>query len=477
MSESLKVKTLKGIAWSGIERFATAGINFAIGLVIARILSPNEYGIIAMLAIFMAISQSVIDSGFSNALIRKKDRTEIDFSTTLYFNIAVSILMYGILYFSSPFIARFYGISELEKITKVVGTTLIWGALSIVQQSILTIKVDFKTLMKVSLFAAVISGFIGIIMAVTGFGVWALVGQMLSVSIVRTMVLWFVAKWRPTTGFSTKSFKNLFGYGSKLLMAGILETIYRNLYSIIIGKYYQAETLGLYHRGEQFASYASSNITGVIQRVTFPIMAEMQDDNPRLRNVFIKTLRTVCFFVFPIMTFILISAEPLVRLILTEKWINCVPVMQILCISYMWYPVHILNLNVLQVSGRSDLFFKIEIIKKIIGLLILFGTLPFGIIIMCWGRVLYCGIELFINMYYTNRIVNMKYSEQLKYTLPFMFYCIVITIIAFFIHQHVSNDILTLIIDFTIIVTSWLLIVQKLEHLNINTLLSSPNRH
>lgn len=476
MADSLKEKTLKGVVWSGIERFATAGVNFIIGLVIARILSPNEYGTIAMLAIFMAISQSVIDSGFSNALIRKKDRTELDFSTTLYFNILVSILMYGFLYISAPFIADFYGIKELDNITKVVGLTLILGAFSIVQQSILTIKVDFKTLMKVSLFAAVVSGIIGIIMAVIGYGVWALVGQMLSVSIVRTISLWVVAKWRPTTGFSMNSFKSLFGYGSKLLMAGILETIYRNLYSIIIGKCYQAETLGLYSRGEQFASYASSNITGVIQRVTFPVMAEIQDDTQRLRNAFIKTLRTICFFVFPIMTFILIAAEPLVRLILTEKWINCVPIMQILCISYMWYPVHILNLNVLQVSGRSDLYFKIEVVKKIIGLLILFGTLPFGIIIMCWGRVLYCGIELFINMYYTNRIVKLEYCEQLRYTLPFLFYCAIIVVIALFIHQYVSKDMLLLIIDFLVVIMTWYIVVQKLEHFNVITLFSNSNR-
>ena len=476
MSISLKEKTLKGVVWSGIERFATAGVNFIISLVIARMLSPNEYGIIAMLGIFMAISQSIIDSGFSNALIRKNDRTEIDFSTTLYFNIVVSLFMYGVLFFSSPFIAIFYRVPELEKITKVVGTTLIWGALSIVQQSILTIKVDFKTLMKVSLFAAIISGCVGIIMAEVGFGVWALVGQMLSVSIVRTIALWVVAKWRPKTGFSIKSFKNLFGYGSKLLIAGIIETIYRNLYSIIIGKFYQVEKLGLYYRGDQFASYASSNITGVIQRVTFPIMAEIQDDRERLSSVFLKTLRSVCFFVFPVMTFIMISAEPLVKLVLTDKWINCVPIMQILCISYMWYPVHILNLNVLQVLGRSDLFFKIEIIKKIIGLLILLGTLPFGIIIMCWGRVLYCGIELFINMYYTNRIINMEYLKQLRCTLPFMLYSIIIVIVSLFLHQYIPNDVLTLLIDSALIIIFWLLIVQKIERLTFSSILSNTKR-
>ena len=460
---SLKAKAVKGVMWSGFERFSTASINFIIGLFIARILSPKDYGIIAMLTIFMAISQSIIDSGFSNALIRKTDRKEIDFSTTLYFNIVVSVLMYIALFLLSPLIADFYEIQELEDITKVIGTTLIWGALSIVQQSILTIKVDFRTQMMVSLVAAILSGAIGLIMALNGYGVWALVGQMVSVSIFRTVVLWIVAKWKPTTGFSKESFKSLFGYGSRLLMAGILETIYRNLYSIIIGKYYQANTLGLYHRGEQFSSYAASNITGVIQRVTFPIMAGLQGDIPMLQRTFIKTLRTICFFVFPIMTYLFISSEPLVRLILTNKWINCVPIIQILCISYMWYPVHILNLNILQVLGRSDLYFRIEIIKKIVGLAVLFGTLPFGVIIMCWGRVLYCGIELFINMYYTNRIVKISSKQQLQYIIPFLGYCVAVVAICILFQPCITNDIVKLFVNFLVIVFFWWFVVQKVE--------------
>ena len=307
-------------------------------------------------------------------------------------------------------------------------------------------------------------------------GVWALVGQMVTVSIFRTIALWLVAKWRPITGFSKESFKNLFGYGSKILMAGILETIYRNLYSIIIGKYYQANALGLYHRGEQFASYAASNITGVIQRVTFPVMSSLQDDTEMLNKAFIKTLRTTCFFVFPIMTYLFMVSEPLVKLILTDKWIGCVPIIQILCISYMWYTVHILNLNILQVSGSSDLFFKIEVIKKIIGLAILFGSLPFGIIIMCWGRVLYCGLELFINMYYTNHIVKTSCIQQLRHTIPFLLYCIVITIAAALFQPYISSDILKLFINFIFIVLVWLLVVQRIENLYIRDFLLILNR-
>ena len=241
-SASLKKKTVKGVLWSGIERFSTAGVNFIIGLIIARLLSPDEYGIIAMLSIFMAISQSVIDSGFSNALIRKQDRKEIDYSTAFIFNVAVGIIMYLCLYIASPYIAAFYQLPILENVTKVVGITLILGAFSIVQQSILTIKVDFRTQMWISLIAAVISGSVGIIMALHGFSVWALVWQMITVSLLRSVLLWVVVKWKPKTGFSKDSFRYLFGYGSKLLAAGLLETVYRNLYSIIIGKFYQAKS-------------------------------------------------------------------------------------------------------------------------------------------------------------------------------------------------------------------------------------------
>ena len=390
MSESLRKKTVKGVVWSSFERFSTAGVNFVIGLIIARLLSPKEYGIIAMLAIFMAISQSIIDSGFSNALVRKLDRSESDYSTSFYFNVVIGFLMYGVLYFSAPFIAQFYNTPELENVTKVVGITLVFGSFAIVQQAILTVRIDFKTQMKISLVSAILSGFIGIIMAFNNYGVWALVGQMVSVAFFRTVLLWVIVKWIPKSGFSKQSFNNLFGYGSKLLLAGILETIYRNLYTIIIGKFFQSSALGLYSRGEQIASYPSSNITGVIQRVTFPILSQIQNDQMQLKKAFTQIIRTTCFIVFPLMMFLIIVAKPLVLIILTEKWVGCVEIIQILSISFMWYPVHILNLNVLQIAGRSDLFLKIEFIKKIIGLVLLFATIPFGIILMCWGRVMYC---------------------------------------------------------------------------------------
>lgn len=475
MSPSLKERAVKGILWSGIERFSTAGVNFIIGLIIARLLSPKEYGIIAMLSIFMAISQSVIDSGFSNALIRKQDRKEIDYSTAFMFNLVAGIIMYLFLYIASPYIAVFYQLPILEDVTKVVGTTLIIGSFSIVQQSILTIRVDFRTQMWVSLIAAVISGGVGILMAICGFSVWALVGQMITVSLLRSVLLWIVVKWKPTTGFSKDSFRYLFGYGSKLLAAGLLETIYRNLYSIIIGKFYQAKSLGLYNRGEQIASYFPSNVTGIIQRVTFPVFSAIQDEKEKLRKAFLSTMKTMCFLVFPVMSFLFVSAEPLVRLILTDKWIECVLIIQILCISYVWYPVHIININILQAVGRSDLVLKIEIYKKIIGVAVLLFSLPFGIIWMCWGRVIYCGIELFINMYFTNKILNIAYAVQFKGIIPFLIYSVAMVIVLFVISAFISNDLLKIVLFLILIAVFWLILVQKKENINIKEIIKSIN--
>lgn len=463
MSESLRKKTVKGVVWSSFERFSTAGVNFVIGLIIARLLSPKEYGIIAMLAIFMAISQSIIDSGFSNALVRKLDRSESDYSTSFYFNVVIGFLMYGVLYFSAPFIAQFYNTPELENVTKVVGITLVFGSFAIVQQAILTVRIDFKTQMKISLVSAILSGFIGIIMAFNNYGVWALVGQMVSVAFFRTVLLWVIVKWIPKSGFSKQSFNNLFGYGSKLLLAGILETIYRNLYTIIIGKFFQSSALGLYSRGEQIASYPSSNITGVIQRVTFPILSQIQNDQMQLKKAFTQIIRTTCFIVFPLMMFLIIVAKPLVLIILTEKWVGCVEIIQILSISFMWYPVHILNLNVLQIAGRSDLFLKIEFIKKIIGLVLLFATIPFGIILMCWGRVMYCFIELFINMYYTNRIIGSTYIQQLRQQIPMFLSALIMGGLSLWIISYIQNNWLKIIIALLLCSCFWFLIVNKYE--------------
>lgn len=418
MSESLKNKTVKGVVWSTLERFSVAGVNFIFGLVLARLLMPSDYGAIAMLAIFMAIAQTFIDSGFSNALIRKPDRTETDNATAFYFNIGVGVVAYALLYFVAPYIAQFYDTPILTPLTRIMGLNLLLNSLCVVQQALLTARIDFKTQAKISLTAAIISGLVGIGLAYKGFGVWALAIQSVLASVIRTFLLWILAKWRPKARFSKESFRNLFGYGSKLLASGLLDTIYNNLYTIVIGKRFSAANLGVYSRADQWANFLAVNITGILQRVTFPVLSTIQDEDERLRTNYRKFLRIAGFVVFPLMMGLAAVADPLTRFILTDKWAESIPLLRILCFALMLYPIHAINLNLLQVKGRSDLFLRLEIYKKILGVVTLCVTIPMGITAMCIGRVFTSWIALTMNTHYTGKLIHLGFFQQLKDYLP-----------------------------------------------------------
>ncbi|MDE5998333.1 MAG: lipopolysaccharide biosynthesis protein [Muribaculaceae bacterium] len=418
MAESLKNKTVKGTVWSSLERFSVQGIQFVVMIIMARILTPEDYGLIGMLTIFIAVSQSLIDSGFSQALIRKQDRSEIDNSTVFYFNIGVGIILYLILFFSAPLIAAFYSEPQLTPITRVIGLSLVFNSLGVVQRALLTVKLDFKTQAKASFVGAILSGIIGISMAYTGFGIWAIVWQQLSNLAIVTIILWILSHWKPVWVYSWKSFKELFGFGSKLLASGLLDTIFRNLYLIIIGKFFRASDLGYYTRAQQFTDFASSNITGIFQRVTYPVLCTIQDDDTRLSDVYRRLLRTSAFIIFPLMMGLAAVAKPMVISFLTEKWLFSAILIQILCFSQMWYPVHAINLNLLQVKGRSDLFLKLEIIKKIIIVIMLCITLPLGIIPMCIGMIATSIIALIINTHYTGKLIHLGFFKQMKDLLP-----------------------------------------------------------
>ena len=279
MSDSLKNKTVKGTVWSTLERFSVQGIQFVVMVIMARILTPEDYGLVGMLAIFIAVSQSLIDSGFSQALIRKQDRSEIDNSTVFYFNIGVGIILYFLLYFTAPLIAKFYDEPQLIPITRVVGLSLVFNSLVVVQRALLTIKLDFKTQAKASFIGVIVSGALGIGMSYSGFGVWAIVWLQISNLFIIAILLWILSSWKPLWAYSWKSFKELFSFGSKMLASGLLDTIFRNLYLIVIGKFFNASDLGYYTRAHQFTDFASSNITGIFQRVTYPILCTIQNDN------------------------------------------------------------------------------------------------------------------------------------------------------------------------------------------------------
>ena len=413
MAESLRKKTLYGMSWSLVENFSLQGIQFVIGVLLARVLSPSDYGMVGMLAIFTAISQTLINSGFSTAIVRKTDRTQTDLSTAFWFNIGVGIVLYFILFFSGPLIARFYNVPLLADLIKVTAITLIFNSLCIVQQALFTIKMDFKTQAKISVSSSLTTGVIGVVMAYNGFGVWSIVWPGVFGGTLRCILMWLLSKWRPDKVFSSASFKDLFSFGSKLLASGLIDTIYNNIYPIIIGKKFSATDLGYYSRAEGYSQLPATSITGVLQRVTFPMLCEIQNDMSRLEHVYRQLLRLSAFVVFPAMVGLAALAEPLIRFMITDKWLMCVPYLQILCFSLMWYPIHAINLNLLQVKGRSDLFLKLEIIKKILGVTTLVIAVPFGIMWMCVGRIATSLLGLTINTYYTGKLIHVGFFRQM----------------------------------------------------------------
>ena len=444
MENSIKSKTVKGVFWSSIERFSVQGIQFVLGIIMARLLEPSDYGVIGMLAIFLAISQTFIDSGFSNALIRKQDRTETDFSTAFYFNIGVGFFFYLLLFFTSPFIAQFYNTPILEDVTKVIALNLLFNSLVVVHRAKLTLAIDFKNQAKASLIAVILSGTAGLFMAYTGLGVWALAFQSMLNTGMNMVFLWVIVRWKPQKVFSISSFKQLFSYGSKLLLSGLLDTTYKNIYTIVIGKRFLAEDLGCYTRADQFAQFPSSNITGIFQRVTFPILSDIQHDDERLKSVYRQYLRISAFIIFPLMCGLAAVASPFINLILTEKWLGVVPLLQLLCFSFMWYPVHAINLNLLQVKGRSDLFLRLEIIKKCLGVGILCITIPLGIKAMCAGKIVSSFFALFINTYYTGKIISVGFIKQMRDLFPIFLSAFSMSIVSYTVYNLFTNYILSL---------------------------------
>ena len=408
----LKEKTLSGVKWNAIGRFSTQGISFVISILLARILTPSDYGVVGMIGIFMAIAQTFIDSGFGSALIRKKDCTDEDFSTAFYFNIGVGIVCYLILFLAAPFIANFFDTPILRDIVRILSISLFLNSLSIVQGAKLTAAVDFKSHAKVSLVATIVSGCVGLAMAYVGFGVWSLVYQSVSLSAVRTLLLWLITKWKPLRTFSKRSFKYLFGFGSKILSASLLHTIYANLSTILIGKFYKPSDLGYYTRGENLANLPSTNLTSILQGVTYPILAKIQDDDERLISVYRKYIRITSMVIFFGMFLMASLSKPLILTLLTDKWTDSIIYLQIFCFAYMFDHICQLNLNILYVKGRSDLVLRLEIIKKTISISMIVAAIPSGVLAICISRALYTQIAVVINTYYTGKLYGLGYKEQ-----------------------------------------------------------------
>lgn len=445
--QSLKRQTFDGVIWRILETGGTQMIQLVISIVLARLILPEQFAAIAMLSIFLAVAGIFINSGFSTALMRKNDRTQVDCSTVFYFNIAISVLSYLILYFAAPYVAIFYNIPELKSILRVSAISLIIGSSAGVHRTLFTARMDFKSLAKYNIVALIISGVVGIFMAYKGFQVWALVTQSIVSTTVSTFFIWTASTWRPSWQFSWGSFKEFFSFGSKLLASGLLDTVYTNMYSVVIGKFFPPSDLAFYNRASGLRSMASSTPTSVLQSVTFPALCKLQDSDETLRSAYRRMLRVSAFVIFPLCLGLGSVSFPLINVLYTDVWIYAATLLQIIVFAGMWYPIHAINLNLLQVKGRSDLFFRLEVIKKILGVSMLCITVPIGLEAMCYGSIVNSIIALAINTHYTGKLLELGFFTQMKDILPSLMLSLVMYAACKLLSTVMGNGILSLAVS------------------------------
>lgn len=404
---------LKGTFWSGIEKFSSQGIQFFISIIISRILLPREYGLIAMLSIFISLGQVFIDGGFGQALIQKKNRSEIDYSTAFYTNLGVSIFVYLLIYICSPWIADFYNEPELVLLARIVGLNFIVSSFMVVQNAIISIKLDFKLLTMSSLCSVIISGIIGIALAIKGMGAWALAIQALSANVIKTVFIWIYSKWFPVLRFSIKSFKELFGFSSRILASTMLHTLYLNMYTLVIGKFYNTTDVGFYNRSNTLANFSSVNLTGVIQRVFFPVLCEQQDNDELLKVTLRESIRALVLVVFPACILLALFSKPILYIIFTPKWLPASSLLTVLSFAFALYPLMSMNIQMLQVKGHPELFLRAEIVKKVCAVVLLVVSLNFGVLYLCISILAYNAFDYIISLWFVRKIFKTSLFEQI----------------------------------------------------------------
>lgn len=465
MQNNLKSKVLSSLVWKLLERGGTQGIQFVIQIILARLLTPEDYGVIAIIMIFIALANVFVQSGFSTALIQKKNADEEDFSSVFYLSFGIATILYAIFYFTAPLISDFYKNIELIKILRVLSLTLFLGAFNSIQNTVIAKNMDFKKQFLSSLIAGIISGLIGIFMAYKSFGVWALVYQQLSNQLIVCLTLLVVVKWRPKLRFSFPKIKKLFVFGSKLLISSLLDTLYMNITSLVIGKVYTPAMLGFYNRGNQFPQLIVSNFNGSIQAVMFSALSAEQENKLRVKEIVRRSIVTSSYIIFPLMIGLMVIAEPMVKLLLTDKWLPCVPYLRIFCLSYALWPIHTANLQAINALGRSDIFLKLEIIKKILGVTILIISLKYGVYAIAVGVLISGIISSFINGYPNKKLLNYGYLEQFKDIIPSLLLSSAMGIIVYGLALLKFTYILTIVIQTFLGLTVYLLLsyLFKLE--------------
>ena len=427
MAESLKQKTVKGLGWSALDNAARYGMQFVIGIVLARLLSPDDYGLLGIVGIVTVVCTALVNGGFTTALIRKKDATDDDYNTVFICNLGMSILLYAVTFLCAPLISGFFEREELTALVRVSSLGLIIGALGMVPQTRLTKRIDFKTQTKITIAATALSGIIGIGMAVTGFGVWALVAQQLTSQAVTTMLLYIYNRWMPRLLFSMESFHDLFGFGWKMMLSGVLDSVWKESYQMVVGKVYTPGALGQYTRAKQFSSLFSSNLTAIIQRVTYPVLSNIQDDKQRMVSAYRRIIKVTMFVTATGMFFFAAIAEPMLYCLIGPQWHEASTYLPLICLNSTLYPLHAINLNMLQVQGRSDLFLGLEIVKKLIGLIPLAVCVFWGIMPMLYVNLAVGVAAYFLNSYYSGRLIGYSSWMQVKDIAPS---CLVAAIVA-----------------------------------------------
>jgi teichuronic acid exporter len=460
-----KQKIISGFIWKLLERGGTQGIQFFIQLVLARLLLPEEYGIVALITIFIAISDIFIKKGFNFALIQKKEVDQLDYSSVFYISAVASVFLYTLLFFSAPLIAAFYSESKLIGVIRVLSLSLFFGPINSVQMAIVSREMQFKKFFFSSFIAILISGVIGIILAYLGYGVWALVGQQLLNSLITTVVLCINIRWRPLFQFSFNKTKELFDFGWKLMVTSSLDVIYGNIYGLVIGKAYSSEMLGYYNRGDQFPKLLITNINNSIFSVMLPVFSANQDDKLVLKKMVKRSIVTSAYLIFPIMTCLIVVAEPLVTVLLTEKWVPSVPFLQIMCVSYLFWPISTANQQVVIALGRSDMILKLELINKFIGVIVLFFSIPFGIKVLVLSNVLVSFLSAAINAIPNKKLLNYSYIEQWLDVMPSVLISAILGLIIYSIRIFQFSSGLTLILQvvFGIVIYVLLSVIFKVE--------------
>lgn len=465
-----KNSTLKNFVWRFAERCGAQLVTFIVSIVLARILAPEDYGQIALITVFTTIMQVFVDSGLGTALIQKKDADDLDFSSVFYFNFVICLILYVVMFVTAPFIAGFYGNSSLTSIIRVISLTIVISGVKGIQQSYVSRNMMFKRFFYSTLGGTVFSAFFGIALAYAGFGVWAIVAQQLSNTAIDTLILWVTVKWRPKRMFSWVRLKGLLSFGWKMLASSLLDTVYNNIRSLIIGKMYSSSDLAYYDQGKKFPNVIVTNINTSIDSVLLPTMASTQDDAGRVKSMTRRAIKTSTYIMAPLMMGLAFCAEPIVGLVLTDKWLPCVPFLRIFCVTYMFYPIHTANLNAIKAMGRSDLFLKLEIVKKVVGIALLLSTMWFGVMAMAYSLLISSILSQIINSWPNRKLLRYGYLEQLKDILPGIALAVLMGCCVNLVELFHLTNIVTLLIQIPLgaliyIIASALLHLESFEYM------------